>query len=146
MLRGTRLGAGGACAAAEGGNGAARARAERGGGAAGPGAESGFVVVVPAPAALRLLGRRSCAAMSSPQEPPQHNNNNNPPAEGTQTEPGLNSECGPGRRAGAEREQAGGGGARSPFPRSGLRLAERRAARATGGQSAASGGAARSGR
>nr|CAG31393.1 hypothetical protein RCJMB04_5n7 [Gallus gallus] len=29
--------------------------------------------------------------MSSPQEPPQHNNNNNPPAEGTQTEPGLNS-------------------------------------------------------
>ncbi|KAM9608062.1 BCL2/adenovirus E1B 19 kDa protein-interacting protein 3-like isoform 2-T2 [Morphnus guianensis] len=34
--------------------------------------------------------------MSSPQEPPQqqqqqHNNNNNPPAEGTHTEPGLNS-------------------------------------------------------
>ncbi|GAB0200190.1 BCL2/adenovirus E1B 19 kDa protein-interacting protein 3-like [Grus japonensis] len=29
--------------------------------------------------------------MSNPQEPPQHNNNNNPPAEGTHTEPGLNS-------------------------------------------------------
>lgn len=79
------------------------------------------------------------AAMSSSQEPPQHNNNNNPPAEGTHTEPGLNSECGNvwkraqmGRGVTGRDCEENPGGRDSLLPFSGPGLAEDGAARAPG--------------